>query len=353
MSLGPLMIDLAGPGLSAEEAELLRHPLCGGVILFSRNYESPEQLAVLCREIHALRRPRLLIAVDHEGGAVQRFREGFTELPPAAAYGRLYRRDRALALRTAREAGWLLAAELRAVGVDFSFAPVLDIGAGVSRVINDRAFHNRPEVIARLAAAFMHGMGEAGMAAVGKHFPGHGCVEADSHHEIPRDPRHLVDIRLRDLIPFERLIHAGLAAVMPAHVIYPAVDPLPAGFSRRWLEGVLRRELGFSGAVFSDDLSMAGAAVAGGYPERMRLALSAGCDMALICNAPPGAVPEVIDNYHAGPSPLAQARLMRMHGRHELDRQALQRMPRWQAARELVAALEPDPELGLGDDELL
>jgi len=352
MSLGPLMIDLAGTELSAEETDLLRHPLCGGVILFSRNYVSPEQVTALCREIHALRTPHLLIAVDHEGGAVQRFRQGFTELPPAAAYGRLYDRDPARALRAAREAGWLLAAELRAVEVDFSFAPVLDIGMGVSRVINDRALHRDPEVIARLASAMVHGMGEAGMAAVGKHFPGHGSVAADSHHGFPRGPRTLVALRLRDLIPFERLIHAGLPAVMPAHVVYPAVDPLPAGFSRRWLGQVLRDELGFFGAVFSDDLSMAGAAVAGAYPERMARALAAGCDMVLLCNAPE-AVPELLEGGTAAPNPLAQARLMRMHGRHPLTRDRLEGMSRWQQARALVGELEETPELDLGDDELL
>lgn len=281
---GPVMLDLAGTALTAAEAEMLRHPLVGGVILFARNYESPDQLRELCAAIHRVREPALAIAVDQEGGRVQRFVAGFTRLPPMRALGRVHERDAALASSLARAAGVVLAGELLAHGVDLSLAPVLDVDFGASAVIGDRAFHSTPAGVAALASALVEGMRRAGMGAVGKHFPGHGWVRADSHHEVPVDERDLATIEANDLEPYRALIGRGLTGVMPAHVIYPAVDPRPAGFSPFWLQEILRARLGFDGIVFSDDLSMAGARVAGGIVERARAALDAGCDMVLVCN---------------------------------------------------------------------
>jgi len=288
--LGPVMVDLAGLELAPGERELLAHPLVGGVILFARNYASPGQLRALTSAIREVRSPELLIAVDHEGGRVQRFADGFTRLPPMRALGRIYDDDPALAENLAGAIGVVLASELAAHGVDFSFAPVLDIDFGSSSVIGDRAFHSEPGAVARLAGALAGGMRRAGMGAVGKHFPGHGHVRADSHHEVPVDDRDLATIEANDLAPYRALIPAGLAGVMPAHVIYPRVDPRPAGFSPVWLREILRGRLGFDGIVFSDDLSMAAASVAGGIVERGRAALDAGCDMVLVCNAPEAAV---------------------------------------------------------------
>ncbi|MBE0509450.1 MAG: beta-N-acetylhexosaminidase [Chromatiales bacterium] len=335
MSLGPIMLDVEGTALSAEERELLLHPLVGGVILFSRNYQSIRQLNELIAEIHALRNPRLLIAVDHEGGRVQRFREGFSRLPAARRFGEIYDQDKRRARQLAEQAGWLMAAELRAVGVDFSFAPVLDLDRGISQVIGDRAFHHTPHGVADLALAYVHGMHRAGMAAIGKHFPGHGAVEADSHLAIPEDPRRLVDILSDDVHPFERLIDNGLAGIMPAHVIYPAVDTQPAGFSPYWLKTVLRQQLGFQGVIFSDDLNMEGASVAGGPLQRAEAALSAGCDVALICNNR-AAARRILAGLHPDPDPVLHARLARLHGRQPLSMPQLQGMPAWQQA---VAAL--------------
>jgi beta-N-acetylhexosaminidase len=338
MTLGPVMLDLAGPVLGPEEREILRHPLVGGVILFARNYESPEQLERLTAEIHALRHPPLLIAVDHEGGRIQRFREGFTRLPPARTLGAHYDQHRREALVLAEACGYVMASELRAVGVDFSFAPVLDLDRGVSKVIGDRAFHRDPEAVAALGRALVRGMAHGGMAAVGKHFPGHGGCAADSHTSLPVDERKLADIELEDLVPFERLVQAGLAAVMPAHVLYPRVDRMPAGFSRVWLQEILRGRLGFQGAILSDDLSMAGAHAAGaGMAERARTALAAGCDMVLVCNDWAGAV-AVLDELGAYENPVAGLRLVRLHGRTAPPpRAALRADSRYREAQRLVA----------------
>jgi len=328
MSLGPLMIDLESHTLSSQERELLQHPLVGGVILFSRNYQSPNQLITLTTEIHALRQPHLLIAVDQEGGRIQRFREEFVKLPAAAQLGASYDHNYRQGLARAEQIGWLMAAELRAVGVDFSFAPVLDLERGISTVIGDRAFHANPEVVAKLAYAMMIGMRQAGMTAVGKHFPGHGSIAADSHHAVPVDERRLVDLQFEDLIPFERMIHYGLAAIMPAHVIYPQVDTQPAGFSARWLQDILRKRYEFQGAIFSDDISMAAAAVAGDPLARTQQALQAGCDMVLICNDRT-AVIQVIDNLGKYNSPTSQVRFMRLHGRAALDWKSLHADEKW------------------------
>lgn len=338
MPLGPVMLDLQGTALMADERELLRHPLVGGVILFTRNYASPEQLAALVAEIHGLRTPRLLVAVDHEGGRVQRFRDGFTALLAARRFGEIYAHDPRRAKRLSGVCGWLMASELRAVGVDFSFAPVLDLDRGVSQVIDDRAFHHSPDVVATLAHSYMLGMRKAGMAATGKHFPGHGSVAADSHHALPVDEREYADIYMEDLVTFKRLITYGLAGIMPAHVVYKKVDKQPAGFSRFWITEVLRHRLGFQGVVFSDDLSMEGAAGVGDYVERARAALHAGCDMLLVCNNRQGAL-AVLDGLQPKPHPVLHVRLARMHGRQATDRAGLQQDSRWRQARQAIEQL--------------
>ena len=288
LPLGPLMLDLAGPRLTDEEREALQHPLVGGVILFRRNFESLAVLQELTFEIHALRQPPLLIAIDHEGGRVQRFRHGFTVLPPMRALGALWDTDADRALETATAAGYVLAAELRACGIDLSFTPVLDLDHGTSEIIGNRAFHSDPAAVTALAGALIAGLRRAGMANVGKHFPGHGFVAADSHVAIPVDTRP-VQALYADLAPYRAHREMDLAAVMPAHVIYEKLDPGPAGFSSYWLRYVLRGELGFDGVIFSDDLSMEGASVAGGFVERADAALAAGCDMVLVCNNPDAA----------------------------------------------------------------
>ena len=346
MTLGPVMLDVEGTDLSQEDRELLRHPAVGGVILFSRNYDSPTQLVRLIQDIHSLRDPRLLVAVDQEGGRVQRFRDGFTRLPPIALLGRIYDQDAARAIQLAQKTGWLMAAELRAVDVDISFAPVLDLDHGTSAVIGDRALHKRPETVARLAHAYQYGMQQAGMVATGKHFPGHGGVEADSHHALPVDQRRLEDLEQWDMVSFERMVHFGMAGVMMAHVVFPEVDKWPAGFSRIWIREILRKGLGFQGMVFSDDLHMAAAAVAGDYADRAQLALEAGSDMVLVCNAREGAVQavEALADYN---DPVAHIRLARMHGRHAPNREELRADPRWQQTVATVQGYDREPMLDM------
>lgn len=289
--MGPFILDLHGHELDAEERELLAHPAVGGVIFFSRNYHDRAQLGALVKAIRAVR-PGLLLTVDHEGGRVQRFRDGFFPLPAPGRLTALDHPDKAALLA---DAGWLMAAELLAHDIDLSFAPVLDLERG-SEVIGDRSFGADPAAVIEHAGAYVRGMREAGMAAVAKHFPGHGSVRADSHKESPVDGRELAEIAAADLVPFKALIGQGLIqGMMPAHVIYRAVDPQPAGFSSFWIKEMLRERLGFDGLVFSDDLTMEGAAVAGDYPERARLALAAGCDLLLACNHRAGAV-RIIDS---------------------------------------------------------
>ena len=286
--LGPAVIDVVGTVLTDEDRERLRHPAAGAVIQFSRNYEHPGQLEALIQDVQRLREPELLVCVDHEGGRVQRFREGFTAIPAMRHLGRLWDRDKELATEAARGAAYVIAAEIGAHGIDFSFAPVLDLDYGGSSVIGDRALHFDPNAVGALAAAIVQGFADAGMAAVGKHFPGHGFATADTHHDVAKDERSQKEIFGKDVVPYRIAIQAGLAAVMPAHVVFTQCDAEPAGYSKYWLQEVLRGKLGFEGLIFSDDLSMAGASTVGGPPERARAALAAGCDMVLLCNDPAG-----------------------------------------------------------------
>jgi len=346
MSLGPLMLDIAGTTLTEGERERLRHPLVGSVILFARNYVDPAQLQALVADIQALRSPALLISVDHEGGRVQRFRAGFSALPPLRRIGQTFDVDAQQGLAMSRALGWLMAAELLACGLDFSFAPCVDLDYGMSEIIGDRAFHARASVVAPLAVAYMHGMREAGMAATAKHFPGHGAVVADSHLALPVDRRELVDME-QDLLPYRRLIANGLPALMVAHVLYSAVDAVPASFSRRWVHEVLRQELQFMGLVFADDLSMAGAAGMGDLVQRCERALAAGCDVLPLCNDPAGAE-QVLDRLKVSIDPASQLRLVRMRGRKASHFETLTASAAWKRAREWLqrsAASPPDLQL--------
>ncbi len=338
MSLGSVMFDLAGTALTAAERERLLNPLTGGVILFDRNYESLDQLEALTNEIHGLRDPQLLIAVDQEGGRVQRFRQDFTCLPPARGLGMLYDKDRDHAKQLAETCGWVMATELRSVGVDFSFVPVLDLDRDISTVIGDRAFHKDPDIVADIAHAYMNGMKRAGMASTGKHFPGHGSVEGDSHLILPVDERDYADIYNEDIVAFEHMIHYGLAAIMTAHVTYPRVDSQPAGFSAVWIKDILRKRLQFQGAVFSDDLSMAGAEIAESASDRARAALGAGCDMVIICNDTT-ATDEILDKLESHDEPASHIRLARMHGHGRIGRQDLLADSSYQQARESVLSV--------------
>lgn len=317
MTLGPLMVDVAGLTLTVEEQVRLRDPLVGAVILFSRNFRDRNQVRELVAEIRGLRSPHLLIAVDQEGGRVQRFREGFYRLPPLRWLGHQYDLDNARGRRLAQTCGWLMAAEVLDAGVDFSFAPVVDLDYGTSEVIGDRSFHRDPEVVAELASAYILGMHKAGMIAVAKHFPGHGYVVADSHLDLPVDPRTLSEL-YDDLQPFGRLVRQGVNGIMVAHVRYPQIDGEVASLSPYWLRTVLRSELGFSGVIFSDDLSMKALVSEGDMAERARRALAAGADMALICNDPAAAdaTLEALKGYSDPVSqPVSQARLITLRRR--------------------------------------
>ena len=346
MSLGPIMLDIEGTQLSADDKKRLQHPLTGGVILFTRNYTSLRQLTELTAGIHALRTPPLLIAVDHEGGRVQRFREDFTRLPAMRELGRIWDEHPGRARHLAQQTGYVLAAELRACGVDLSFTPVLDVDHGQSCVIGDRAFHRQPQAIADLAHSLMLGLKQGGMAAVGKHFPGHGYIRADSHIEVPVDQRAYVDIEMDDLIPFRQMIDFGLAGIMPAHVIYPKVDTLPAGFSEVWLKKILRGTLGFDGCIFSDDLSMEGATVAGNVVQRAEAAFVAGCDMALVCNDPEAA-DELLAGLQWDIPAISLARLARMRGRPHPDSTV-----KLHEDAHFVKAVKEVGGIGISNDEL-
>jgi beta-N-acetylhexosaminidase len=329
---GVLMLDLAGQSLSPDEKSLLREPQVGGVILFSRNVSAPAQVWELTNAIRACN-PGLLIAVDQEGGRVQRLREAYTRLPPMRELARHCEQDAQLGEHLAFQCGWLMAVEVLASGIDFSFAPVLDLDCGISEVIGDRAFGSEPEVVSRLASAFMRGMHDAGMATTGKHFPGHGNVRADSHTEIPVDGRSLAHIRQQDLRPFIDCIEL-LDAIMPAHVIYTEADQHCAGFSEFWLQTVLRGNLGFEGVIFSDDLAMAGAAAAGGIENRVDAALNAGCDMILVCNDRGMALEALAHLQHRAPA--LNPRLRAMRRRRLWSDQAVWGSERWYSARAAI-----------------
>ncbi|MCP4186805.1 MAG: beta-N-acetylhexosaminidase [Gammaproteobacteria bacterium] len=335
MNLGPVMLDIAGTTLDDNDRRRLMHRQVGGVILFSRNYESPAQLKALTEAIHSLRMPRLVVAVDQEGGRVQRFREDFQKIPAMARLGDLYNEDSGKAIQSAETIAWVMAAELLHYGVDVSFSPVLDIGNQVSQVIGDRAFHHDPESITRLANAWIRGMRKAGMEAVGKHFPGHGSVEGDSHHVMPFDRRSFDKIEALDLVPFRRVIATHLSGIMMAHVIYDQVDDIAAGYSRRWIRDILRRQLGFDGIIFSDDLTMSGAESVGGYAERAKNALQAGCDILLVCNNPEGA-DEVLESLGDYDNPTSQIRMIRLHGRPPKGTADLFNTRNWQQAVKLL-----------------
>ncbi len=326
-NIGPVMLDIEGLTLAPHEHEKLQHPNTGAVILFARNYENPQQVTELIDSIRAVRSGPLLIAVDQEGGRVQRFQNGFTRLPPAASYAR--------APELAESAGWLMASELLAVGVDFSFAPVLDIDCGVSQIIGDRSFSTDAELATQLSSSFRKGMKSAGMAATGKHFPGHGAIALDSHLTLPIDERDLESLRNKDLIPFKQLINEGLEAVMPAHVLYTQIDANPAGFSKFWIQTILREELNFKGVVFSDDLSMEGAAFAGDFPERAKRAQQAGCDMLLVCNNP-AAAEQVLEALPVTNDPVRTQRLISMQGQKRLARTELMNSSLWQETAALI-----------------
>lgn len=330
LPIGPIMIDIAGTALSQYDQEKIAHPNTGALILFTRNYESPAQITELCHQIRAARNGPILIAVDQEGGRVQRFQNGFTRLPPAAAYA-----DKP---ELTHDAGWLMAIELLTLGVDFSFAPVLDIDCGISKIIGDRSFSTDVQQATQLASIFRQGMRHAGMAAIGKHFPGHGAIALDSHLALPIDERDFEAIYNKDIQPFKQLISEGLEGIMPAHIVYSAIDELPAGFSSIWINEILRQQLGFKGTVFSDDLSMAGAATVGDFSERAKLARQAGCDMMLVCNNETAAE-EVLESTPIEKKPLRENRLLTMLGKNDITQQALKNDLKWQILNQQLTEL--------------
>ena len=346
MALGPVMLDVEGLTLTPADRELLREPAVGGVILFTRNYESPAQLADLVEAIRAVRSPPLLVATDHEGGRVQRFRDGFTVLPPMRRIGRQYDSDPDAALSLARTAGWVAASELRAMDIDLAFTPCVDLDWGFSEIIGNRAFHRRPNVVADLASAYCRGLRDGGMAAVAKHFPGHGAVVPDSHLQLPVDRRRFGDL-LDDMRPYEKLIgNRQLAGVMLAHIVYEEMDPMPAGFSSYWIQNQLRSQLGYDGAVFCDDLSMKATRQYGSMPARAKLALEAGCDMILVCNDRPAARATVasLRDYS---NPLSLVRLARLHGTGHPLWETLLASETWQSAVDRLQHGLDIPELKL------
>jgi beta-N-acetylhexosaminidase len=340
------MLDIDGLSLTPADRDLLREPAVGGVILFARNYESPEQVADLVADIRALRSPPLLVAVDYEGGRVQRFDKGFTPIPAMRRIGHEFDRDRDAALQLARNVGWLIASELRAVGIDLCFAPCVDLDWGVSEVIGDRAFHSDPDVVGELAAEFSRGLRSAGMVAVAKHFPGHGAVVADSHEQLPVDRREYGDV-LDDMRPYDKLITNGLAAgVMIAHIIFHEMDDMPASLSQFWIERELRSRLGFGGAVFTDDLTMKATSAYGSMRQRARRALEAGSDMVLVCNDR-SAAEQVVAAFADYSNPLSLVRLARLHGTGHVLRETLLASEQWLAATAALTEWSERPELEL------
>ncbi len=348
MTLGPVMVDIAGQELTVDDRAILADPLVGGVILFSRNYHSLEQLDELVKAIKAIKKPKLLVAVDQEGGRVQRFKDGFTILPAMRRFGEIYDADQKMALELAQHCGWLMASEVCSTGIDISFAPVLDIDKGISTVIGDRAFHSDPFVVGKIAQAFIAGMNQAGMLATGKHFPGHGSIAADSHVAMPIDERPMREIEMDDLKPFQFMIDAGINALMMAHVIYSRVDPQPAGFSSFWMKTILRDKMHFQGAIFSDDLSMEGAVIAGDYRQRAKISLDTGCDMILVCNNREAAW-DVVKSLKGYDNPASSLRLAHLHHKNKMTRESLVNEPRWKEAKTLLDKYVEEPSLDLLD----
>lgn len=337
--MGPVMLDVQSTSLSQEDKELLQHPLVGGLILFTRNYQSPEQVSELCRSIRFAAKKPILIAVDHEGGRVQRFREQFSPIPAMGKLWEMSGEQLVHAKELAKQSAILMALEVQSVGIDISFAPVLDIN-GISDVIGDRAFHSKPEIVTELADAFVSGLHHVGMKSTGKHFPGHGSVKADSHIDLPIDNRNKTEIFQQDIVPFEQLIQRNkIDALMPAHVIFPDVDSSAVGFSRYWLQSILRQKLKFMGVIFSDDLSMQGAASAGGYIERAEAAQQAGCDMLLLCNNREGCI-EVLDRANIEIKVEAQQRMTGLLATSSDSWPTIQSNETWKKARQILAAYQ-------------
>ncbi len=332
---GPLIIDLQGTELQPEERELLAHPLVGGLILFSRNYESPDQLQTLIHNVRQIPKTAFLIMVDQEGGRVQRFRQDFTRIPPAAFYGKCYDENPELGLRLAETGAWVMAYELLNHGIDLSLAPILDLNKGLSSIIGDRAFHTDTTVAIQLAAAYLKGMKTAGMAGTGKHFPGHGSVTPDSHKELPVDPRSLDQVFQDDLQPFMHFITAKIPALMTAHILFPEIDQLPVSFSAYWLQQVLRERLRFEGVIMSDDLDMKGAERVGDHADRMKLAREAGCDLILLCNNRQ-AVIQVLDRLSASAHQVDLQKYELLRGRFPTQSSQTAENPLWRERRNFL-----------------
>lgn len=345
-NLGPLMIDVEGQTLTAADRALIAQPEVGGLIIFNRNYQSRQQLQALVGQIRQCQ-PGILIAVDQEGGRVQRLRnDGFTRIPPMQCLGQTYQQDQIKALDWSEQLGWLMSSEVLAMGIDISFAPVLDVDSDYSSIIGDRSFSEDSAVVEALGARFMQGMHTAGMATTGKHYPGHGAVVEDSHLTLPVDRRDWHEIERRDLKPFLQL-QPQLDALMPAHIIFEQIDALPVGFSRTWLQQKLRQQQGFDGVIFSDDLSMEGAVCAGGYAERTAAALDAGCDMALVCNNRIGAL-EALDYLQQEKTqrPDSSRRLANMRARKKPSWQTLQQDVAWQQAKQVADTILTEQNKG-------
>ncbi len=350
ISLGPLMIDLAGQSVTPDEREILLSPAVGGVVLFAENYRSPEQLESLTREIHALRSPPLLVAVDQEGGRIQRFRNGFTTLPSARSLGAYWQKDRAEARRLAQASGWVAGLELRSAGIDICFAPVVDLWQPGSTVIGDRAFSSNPRAVTEIALSFVRGLERGGVRATLKHFPGHGGVPEDTHQESATDHRPIADLMQRDLVPYRDLIRRlPETGVMTAHVSFPAVDPHPASLSAYWIQEVLRKELKLEGAVISDDLTMHALDRYGALEDRARLALHAGSDLILACHAR-SALPTLLRSLRDYHNPVSRLRLMHLHRAQPLLRSALSQFPDWRKSVALIEAFEASTDLFAGSN---
>lgn len=346
---GAVMADVVAYELSADDRQRLLDPAIGGVILFRRNFQDIAQLKKLCHDIKSLRSPELVIAVDHEGGRVQRFIQGFTRLPAMSVLGELWDTQGAeVAQHAAEQVGWVLATELAACGVDLSFTPVLDLNWGQCAVIGNRSFHKQPAIVLDLALALQKGLNRGGMKSCGKHFPGHGFVEGDSHHVLPQDNRHFDELWQADIAPFAALAGQGMAAVMPAHVVYPQVDSQPAGFSSHWLKTVLREQIGFDGVIFSDDLTMEGACGVGGIRERAAISFTAGCDIVLVCNRP-DLVDELCQDFAAPHNPHLAARWQNMAGTlSPKQAQSVMNTPEFTAAQALTAQLASPKDVACG-----